>query len=285
MLGGTFSTPHSLAYGHHPQIIHNANCELCSLGKGDRISVGGAGPDDLSKVKLIVISDHPGYYELQAGYPLYDSTPDVKTRYQIALSKQASNREPKSLKEVYEAAIPGAVNAGGTMRKVLNEVLGLNSYTECWITNVLKCDRKDRTPGAEEINTCIDAWLRNELAWLEETQGEEEVTPTAPHAPILLAGKIAYAGFRLLDPEVAKCWPGSLNSARRRRDLRWRGRPVVCTFNPAQVASSVNRIEGAVAWSETQRPIVTRCKRWAVPIPGSPMDVFCRDIQILKDFL
>lgn len=56
------------------EIPFNTHCQNCEIGRfkcngNNHYAVGGAGPQDLSQVKLIIISDHPGAYEEKYGYP------------------------------------------------------------------------------------------------------------------------------------------------------------------------------------------------------------------------
>lgn len=262
------TTDSSNDYGSHPWLGIDRGCQGCGLGRGE--AVGGAGPDDLDQVKLIVISDHPGHYETKAGYPFYDNTLEREQRYQSALS----NRKKKS---VYQPALRGSPNAGCMIRDLILEELGLSSYDEVWMTNALKCDRKDKAPNRNtELKPCVQKWLVTELLML---------TKYNPTTPILIAGTLAWAGFRFVDPTIANTLPVKLEETRRRLDMRWGDHPIITTYNPVMVSDCVPKIEKRVSYSQSEKPIVETVKDWVPLIPGSPLDIYKQDLRQLKQFI
>jgi uracil-DNA glycosylase len=264
----TLTTDASQEYGVHPLLMFDRGCQSCALGRGE--AVGGAGPDDLENLKLIVISDHPGHYESKIGYPFYDNTPEREQRYQSAL------RDSKKSTSVYKAALLGTPNAGCLIRDLLREELGLNSYTQVWMTNVLKCNRKLNAPNlANEVKPCVTKWLATELRMLKSFE---------PKTPILIAGTLAYRGFKLVDPIISKILPGKIENARQ-QVFYWEEQPIVVTYNPVVVSDCVPRIETRIGRSASERAIVQTVKEIVPRIKGSPLDNYIEDILLLKKFL
>lgn len=248
----------------HPTVPCDKNCKLCPLGKmAENVPIFGAGPDKLEDVKLIIISDHPGYYERKSGFPLYNNDVD---------------RQHKSYGKDATSKILDWRNAGGYMRAFLNENFGLDSYTDTWVTNVVKCDRmKEKTLNeSKHIAPCVTQWLIPELNLLDEA---------VPNAPILIAGTSAYRGFKRVDATLKRTLPNSVHDVRRRTDIRWRNHPVVFTMNPAAVCKLDWRIETSVGLTPTEKYRVLNAQFWHNDLPRSPARVFKDDLLVLKEFL
>lgn len=255
----------------HPVIRQDKDCSLCQLGKDrqrrnyekdlerqegkrnvkpNNYCVGGAGPDDLSHVKLIVISDYPGYYESQEDvlYPMYESA-----------SLESRNR--KGLLE--------SQNAGACLRNILRHKFNLDTYNDCWFTNAVRCDpTHTEVLEAKHLKPCIYKWLVNDLV---------EIDKVIPTVPILLAGKHAFRAFRIMYNWTDR----SQNNYRRK--VTYAGRhPVVVTINPAGPAKSMAKIESEVSM-RGNTIIVTR-NEWLSPLVGSPIWHFVEDLKLLKEF-
>lgn len=257
--------------GEHPLIKHNINCELCALGKNrirhnevhiedenvpTQYSVGGAGPDDLSKIKLIVISDLVGHYECMSNEPMHDISQDREERKRGLLQP---------------------LNAGAFMRMSLSLMYGLDTYNDCYITNAIKCNPNQLKPLENtHMRPCASAWLNSELHILDKY---------APEVPILCAGSMAFKALCFIYKDEAKRI-GAIkhNNCRRRKDLKLGGHPLVVTFNPAVAARSMPKIETTV--KETKSGITPTRNEWLFPqLPGSPVDRFIKDLYPLAQYL
>lgn len=256
----------------HDLIKVNSDCSRCELGKRmqrhnqtlrsdkeDRhYTVGGAGPDDLSKVRLIILSDHPGHFESAERnlYPMVDR------------SLQQSERRKGLLKPR---------NAGGFMRMALNLMYGLDTYTDCWFTNAVKCNPFDqKIIESKHIKPCVSRWMASEFDILAEK---------CPDAPLLVAGTQAFRACKMLFRQE-KRWLDSLglNGCRRRGDLTLGGRPTVFSENSAKICRAEPRIESEV---KTVKGLTVIAKNeWLYPpLPGSPVASFINDLSFLEPFL
>jgi hypothetical protein len=258
----------------HPIIPIDAHCTLCPLGKvrnarnaaqalEDKpeysLVVPGAGPDDLSQVRLIVISDFAGHYEASNGQPFFDTH--------------------KHMGATYKKGLVRPYNAGGYLRMMLGRMYGLDTYNDCWLTNALKCDPGKRKPLINvHVKPCALRWLRLELQHLDEV---------APQVPILVAGGTAFESMKLLYKDQAQTLDNfKLNGCRRRTDIRLGKHPAVFTLNPARPARCAPRLETEVRYSKGQ--YVVRKNEWINPelyLPGSPGYSFVQDLLILREFL
>lgn len=258
----------------HPIIPINTSCKLCPLGyireqrntqeaekENPQFShvVPGAGPDDLSQVKLIVISDFAGHWEALNKYPFFDT------------HRESGERFKKGLLRPY--------NAGGYLRMILNKIYGLDTYKDCWFTNALKCDPGKRKPLiSKHVKPCALKWLKLELQHLEEH---------CPTAPLLIAGSTAFEALKLLYKEHAGMLSDlKLNGCRRRKDIVIGGRPTVFTLNPARAARCAPRFESDVRYKNSQ--YIVKRNEWIPPelyLPGSPNYSFVQDLLILREFL
>jgi len=223
-------------------------CRACPFGKDGAGPVGGAGPDDLKAVRLLVVSDYPGHYEVQAKHP-FASKPAV---YRVNAKQKVQLRW---------------MNAGEALRTALR-ILGLNGYTDCWLTNALKC-----SPAADsgkvkenELDVCTKLWFYDEVMTLHEVN---------PQLPIWLAGGQALAGFR----RTFKLFQQTSINDLRRQVHWWMGHPVVVTWNPAAYCRSEFREA-----KSHQHPVEV-FPLFSEPLPLSPWEMYLRDIQPLASFL
>lgn len=263
--------PTSYQGDDHPLIKVDRDCVHCPLGKvrvarnqraaaeeGNNdcsLVVPGAGPDDLNNVKLICVSDFAGHYEAASGIPFFDTHQDKGDRHKNGLVRD--------------------YNAGCYLRKSLMDLFGLNSYTQCWLTNAIKCDPGKRKPVFTNIKDCSLRWLKGELELLDQH---------VPAAPILILGGVAFDAVKYLYRGQANLT--SLSASRRRTDIRLGKHPAVFTLNPAKPARCAPRIETEVRYNNG----VTRIKRneWipeTLALPGSPTYSFRQDLACLLPFL
>lgn len=256
----------------HPVIEMDDQCLKCELGvRTKRInnsppgrkeegrlrhcSVGGAGPDDLSKVKLIILSDHPGHYESREThvFPMVD----------ISLEQNSSKGMLRSR------------NAGAFLRRALNLMFDLDTYNDCWITNAVKCNPFEQSIiESKHLKPCVNQWLISEFSLLKEY---------CPTAPLLVAGSHAFRACKLMyRKDAAFLQQLGLNGCRRRGDIVLDGRPVIFTDNPAKICRCEAMIETEV---KTKKGRVSVTKNDWFYLPGSPVYGFVEDLKFLSDFL
>lgn len=242
---------------YHPFIKFSRTCTACYLGEG--FAVGGAGPDDLTDVKLIVVSDHIGAYERKVDYPFYDNDSDRQPR------RQRNRRQ----------TVLGFRNAGSMLRYVLSAQFGLDTYNEVYLTNAIKCEPTKQKADEKHAKVCVRTWLLNEFATLDLY---------APTAPVLIAGNMAFRGLKYLQPELANSLGKSLHVCRRTNHHRLNDHPLVFTVNPAVPARAEFRIERQVSVNSANKYQVDSVEVLS-PLPGSPVWAFYQDIELLRPFL
>lgn len=235
----------------HPLIQFDTACQECSLGKNNKLShtkaVRGSGPDDLSKVKLIVISDHTGYYERLHKYAFFDNQLSTK---------------PEDKAEW--------LNAGALLRRSLNKLFNLDTYTDCWMTNVIKCEPGHNTISSDHLKVC-SKHLVNELQYLDIY---------CPTAPILIAGNKAFKSFKSLVPGVIN-EKSTLQELRRRSDLYYKHHHLCFTMNPAAISKCEFRVEKEVYYYNNDT-FVADYQSYPILV-GSPLYHWCQDLLIIKD--
>lgn len=229
----------------HPVVPFDPACRRCPFGGPGRGPVGGAGPNDLRRVKLLVISDYPGRYEVDEGYPFVV----VNDVYR------------KAKKQPLRWA-----NAGALLRHGLGR-LGLDTYTDCWLTNVLKCRAPDDKKVTEtQVKVCAEVWLKQEL---------DAITQACPGVPIWIAGALALRVFC-----QTTRWPVEPNvNLLRRQVLSWYQHPVVVTWNPAVYARSEFREAKAPHQPHEVYPIFSE------PLPLTPLWMFYQDLEPLASLV
>lgn len=228
----------------------NNYCKSCALAHSDQQEnppiAGTTETTDLTQLKLIVISDHPGYYEVKNKYCMYDN---AKERQKNPLAR---------------------MNAGAYLRQII-ESWNINSHTEVYYTNAVKCEPGNKTVLDAHINLCRRKWLLPELIKLDSL---------CPTAPILICGTNAFNSMRSLMKETMIDDKASLNKYRR-QILHYNQHPVVATFNPSSVAGSIPRIETQdITKLNTIDSVID-----LPPLPVSPTTIYLADLQILKDLL
>lgn len=248
------STSYKQGAETHPVIPFQRDCKVCELSSGK--AVNGCGPDDLTKVRLIVISDHTGHYEEEENYT-FVSNDDRR----IPLKRKNGRMRPEGFR-----------NAGSTLRHELRK-LGLDSYEEVWLTNAIKCNPAQVKPQEKHAKLCTRTWLKQELALLDEY---------CPKVPILIAGSIAYKSLQELAPELKTSLP-KLRDCRRTNHYKFRNHPLVFTYNPAAVKPF--RIETQYQTNRDFTLDVTQVMDIEPPIIGSPIWHFRKDLEFLIPFL
>jgi hypothetical protein len=255
-------------FDYHPDIPFDKDCNTCHIGRlrqehnvralereePPQYAIAGNGPVDLNNIKLIVVSDYPGMYEVQRGYPMvdkFDFKPDV-IRGKV---------QPR--------------NAGGFLRRALELMYGLDSYEDVWITNAVKCNPASTAlVETKHVRPCVRKWLSNEMGILDKH---------CPRAPILSLGTQAYRALRYLYKDKANSLEAGYTASRRK--IHWAGdRPIVISFNPAIAARSEPRIETVV--KETKKGVYISKTDWLYPpLPNSPVDRFIKDLRCLAEVL
>lgn len=245
--------------GEHPTIFFDRRCSACALSTG--YAVGSAGPDDLSKVKLIVISDYPGPYETEKGWPQVPNS--------LIVAEQKKRKQ-----------LPPFRNSGQLIRDKLTELFHLDTWSEVWFTNAVRCDpnymgRKNTVSDTSHLRVCVERWLRPELQILERVK---------PTVPILCAGAKAVTALKQL---YGHNLPTDLKLAngRRKKGLVAGTHPVVITFNPAAVARCEPRIETSIGVNRRKGLLEVNNVKFLPNLVGSPGWVFEQDLLLLKPYL
>lgn len=206
----------------HPLIPFDRTCTGCAAQCGK--AVPAAGPDDFTKIKLIVMTDYPGKFDLEQGWPQVPNS--------LVLTKK--DRAKK---------IPPGPNSGQFIRDLLTEMFGLCTFSEVWFTNAIKCDpnfeNRHLVVTDRIIRSCNKQWGFTEFALLDRF---------VPNVPILVAGSKALKALQLM--YGAECPSGSLNSYLRRTDLKIANHPMICCYPPAAYAKSVGNIETQIGISK-----------------------------------
>jgi len=218
-------------------------CAKCNLSTG--CSVSGAGPTDLKDVKLIIVSDFPSFNEVKEGYPL------VFKRERIVKN------------------LPVMPNAGTFLRRELTKMFRIDTYNSCYITNALKCDKKNNTVGTSDFKTCVLTWLKYELDVLDTY---------VPKVPILSLGQLAFEAFKLLNPSQFHD-KSKLKNYRFKRGLFYLDHPIIYSVNPAAVCKSIPRVESLPVNSQVNSV------DYLEPIVGSPLWQYRKEMQLLQDYL
>jgi hypothetical protein len=242
----------------HPLIPFDKGCAECKAHCQDVEGVPSAGPDDLTNIKLIVISDYPGKYEVEFGWPQVPNS--------LALAQQKSKKK-----------LPPIPNSGQLIRDLIEQMFGLCSYSEVWFTNAIRCDPnhgQDSVVVSDRIiKTCNKAWGLSEFYLLDKY---------VPKVPILAAGTKALRCLQLIYGE--ECPQGSINSYLRRTDLIVKEHPLVCCNNPAVYARSVGRIESSINLSrrgDIDITAVTNLSNYML----TPLEHFKQDIKVLSTYI
>ncbi len=254
----------------HPLIAFNRDCVACSAGakreyyngqkeekEPKEKAVSGAGPDDLSQVKLIVISDFAGPYEATSGYPF------------------VSNRDGQS--DRLKNGLLRSNNAGAFLRMALEMMFNLDTYHDVWCTNAMKCNPgKNKPLFSTQVKPCSQLWLQNELLVLDQF---------VPTVPILVAGGTAFEAVKCIYPEEGKLLNElKLNGCRRRTNLTLGQHPAVFTLNPSRAARCEPKIETGYKLKKG-RVHVTSNDWLYPPLPGSPLYSYLKDLRCLRPFL
>lgn len=242
----------------HPLIPFDRNCHDCTLGAGNTPTktkcVGGAGPNDLTLVRLIVISDYPGFYEVSSAH----QHPFVNN--QIRNKNDTDDKRNEWL------------NAGALLRSCLVNMFKLNTYNDCYMTNVIKCDPNKNIVTANHLKVC-SKYIKEELNQLDLY---------CPKAPILIAGTKAFKSLKQLMPDLMSTNYG-LQDCRRRDGLFYNDHPLVFTMNPAACSKATMRIETEV-YTYDELVYVPTYTNYPI-LEGNPINVFCRDIELLNKYL
>ena len=230
-------------------------CNNCPMGHGK--AVAGAGPEELTQVKLIVLGDHSGHYEEDVGVPFVSND---------------SKRMPRRLKNG-QMSIEKPRNAGSLLRLHIGK-LNLDPDKDVWLTNAAKCNPGKNKPKETDAKKCVRTWFEDELAILDRH---------VPHAPILIAGNLAFKAISAIykDCSFSK---ETLKSCRRTSGHTLMGHPVFFTYNPASVARSEWGIEDTVMMLNNGRVHVTS-KTTLPSLPMSPLWIFEKDLELLDKYL
>jgi uracil-DNA glycosylase len=251
------NTPATYLGEQHDLIFFNRNCKLCNLTTGK--SVGGAGPDDLKEIKLIVISDHPGHYEEDIGYPF---------------ASKPHEGQGKRLVEDFPTA-------GEILRRYLFHNFNLDTYKEVWMTNAVKCNPRGKTIQDSHVKKCVRNHLLEELT---------EIDRENPSVPILIAGNKAFEALGYLDKTLTKKKLGkSLKSMRRSNHYKLWSHPLVFTFNPASVRDAKFQIESDFGYEDRKKngfPVKAIKILQSFPeLPGSPRWMLKKDLSYLEPLI
>ena len=241
------------------ELEFDKNCTSCRLHTARRVytktgekvdpgAIPGCTGKDISRVKLIVISDHPSVNEERVGYPMYSNETDRLTN-------------PKKI-------LLGWQTAGALLRSELKSMYGLNTYTDIYITNAVKCNYREETALENDIKLCAEKWLYRELLILDKY---------VPSVPILVAGGKAFAAISKIDRETTLHYTKkNIATLRGSSHYFYRKHPLIFTVNPVAVANCVMRLEINAQGTKAME---------LRPMFGSPLWLFRQDLRLLEKFL
>lgn len=230
----------------------NKDCRNCSLSNG---AIAGIGPDDLTKVRLIVIGDYPGKMEKEVDVPF---------------TSNDSQRIPRRLKSGVTSMLKPR-NGGSLMRMMLNN-MGIDPYTECWFTYAIKCNPAQNKPKEKQAKTCVKSWLIEELSMLDKY---------CPTVPILIAGNVAFKSLSLTfrDSDIYK---KTLKDCRRTNKYKLFSHPLFFTFSPGSVCRSEWGVEDTCIIYKNRVQVTS--KEILPSLPLSPMYIYQKDMDVLDEY-
>lgn len=232
-----------------PELEFDTTCKGCNLSCGEALC-GSIGQQDLTKMKLVVISDYPGYYELKNRYCMF------------------SNEEIRKSKRGVKQPWP---NAGNYIRKQIEELYNLDTYTEVYFTNIIKCNPQNKTALESHIRRCYQLWFSKELMLINKVNDR---------VPFLLLGSVVYKAFKkVINAENSSLYESKGLAAVRRKIHYVNRHPTVVTANPAAVSSSILRIE-----TDPYNNNVNLLY-YLPPIVGSPAWKYRKDLEVLKEYI
>ena len=235
--------------------IVDTNCDACAISTGKAIS--GAGPLDLSKIKLVIVSDTMSYYDEEEGK---------------AFVSNDKYRKPRRLKSG-KLTIEKPRNGASFMRYELQK-LGLDPDIDCWMTNIIKCHPGKVRPKDKEAKQCARKWFADELTILGLYN---------PTVPILIAGNIAFKAIKNIYRDCSFA-PYNLKQCFRTDHHTLINHPVFFTANPATVSSTEWSVEDTVMIDQNNRAEVVSKKTITPPI-FSPIWIYEKDLEPLDKFL
>jgi uracil-DNA glycosylase len=161
----------------------------------------------------------------------------------------------------------GWQTAGALLRTELTRMYGLDTYTYCYITNIIKCNNREVTITDIHLTSCIRQWFIKEMDILDQY---------VPSVPILVAGSAAIKGLTNLDAETRASYD-KITIAALRGDLThyYKKHPLVFTINPVAVANCIMRLE-----------VHNNCNKAMElkPLVGSPLWLFRKDLAHLRQY-
>lgn len=236
-----------------PELNFNSKCKACTLSTGKAVC-GSIGFQDLTNMKLVVISDYPGHYEETFNYCMY-SNEDKRQ------SKRGSNK--------------GWPNAGNYIRTLLATKFNLDTYREVYFTNAVKCNpRKVKPDINKQIKKCINEWLLKELVLIDDVN---------PQVPIMLLGDTVFKAFSkaMKNGPFLKLGGSPKMKDARRKVWFYKEHPIVVTVNPAAVASAGYKLERSDVSSSTSMVYT-----YDLPtLVGNPQWHYEKDLEILRQYI
>lgn len=238
------------------QIDFDTKCSACSLHTYK--AVPGQSEVPFDKVKLMVISAYPSNLDETEGTSL---TPDQK----VGKDKGAGSYLRFVLQGVFDSD-----------PRVPSDMKPFHRY--CYLTNAIKCNKRESTIQDLHRRRCRDKWLLGEIAALP------------PNVPILLAGSDA---VKLLGKYTVNNTRGQV--------LYYQDHPVVTTFSLIEVErgmSFLHTTDEVEIRQDMKKLLSIRKKlsnkdvdklikvRYWAPFPPLSMGwLFQKDINLVKDLV
>jgi len=174
--------------------------------------------------------------------------------------------------------LPPPPNSGAFIRDLIASEFGVDTFTQMWTTNALKCDPNSKgrklTTTARQLGICTSQWGQAEFATLDRY---------CPNVPILAAGSWALKLVKLIYQH--SCPDGSVNDLLRGKGLYAGTHPLVVSYNPATYARSYSQIETGITVSRRSKLIEITSLQPLSDYLFTPTEIFKADLSELRQYL